>query len=337
MAVMKILVVGYGSIGQRHVMNLRQLMPDAQIAIWRQYTKQGPSLSGDGLYFVYHLEDALAFAPHCAFICNPSPLHVETGIHLAEQDIHLFIEKPISNTLENIEVLMSMCSRRCLKLMVGYNFRFYTPLQIMQQAVQDGKIGDILSVRAETGQYLPDWRPGRDYRQTVSAQQSLGGGVLLEMSHEIDYVRWLAGEIGRVCGRVERISNLEMDAPDTAELILDFENGAVGNIHLDMVQRAPTRTCKIIGSDGSLFWDAFTNRVALFTADQKTWSDLHSAADIDRNDMYVREVAHFLTCIQEDLEPQCTGRDGLAALQVAVAAQKSSDMGSAVALSSFIK
>jgi predicted dehydrogenase len=330
---MKILVVGYGSIGQRHVRNLQLLVPDAQITVWRQHAKPISQAESDTLKFVYCLEDALAFAPDCALVCNPSPFHIETGIFLAEKNIHLFIEKPISNKLDGIDTLITMCQHRHLKLMVGYNFRFYPPLQIMRQAILDGKIGRILSVRAETGQYLPDWRPNRDYRNTVSAQKALGGGVLLEMSHELDYVRWLIGEVDQVYGRVALLSDLEMDVADIAEIILDFSNGAVGNIHLDMVQRAPTRTCKIIGSTGSLFWDAFSNQVGWFSADLQTWSDLHPVSDIDRNDMYVQEINHFLSCVRDDHEPLCTGSDGVAALKIVSAVQRASDTGRHILLS----
>jgi predicted dehydrogenase len=330
---MKILVVGYGSIGQRHVKNLQRLAPEAQITIWRQHAKPILQTASDTPKFVYSLDDALAFAPDCALICSPSPFHIETAILLAEKNIHLFIEKPISSILDGIDTLIKMCQKQHLKLMVGYNFRFYPPLQIMRQAVLDGKIGRVLSVRAETGQYLPDWRPGQDYRNTVSAQKALGGGVLLEMSHEIDYVRWLIGEVDRVYGRVALLSDLEIDVTDSAEIILDFVDGAVGNIHLDMVQRAPTRNCKIIGSHGSLLWDAFTNRVEWFSADLQAWSDLHPLADINRNDMYVQEVNHFLSCVRDDLEPLCTGLDGVAALRIALAVQRSSDTGRHILLS----
>ena len=136
----------------------------------------------------------------------------------------------------------------------------------MRKALHQGHIGRVQSVRAEVGQYLPDWRPGIDCRQTASAQQALGGGALLELSHEIDYVRWLIGEIREVTARIARLSDLEIDVEDCAEIILTFENGTIGGPHLDMIQRAPTRTCRLIGSDGTLVWDGLTSHVARYSA-----------------------------------------------------------------------
>jgi len=329
---MKILVVGYGSIGQRHVRNLQQLVPDVQITIWRQHTTVAEQVASDTLKFVYTLDDALAFAPDCALICSPSPFHVKTGIQLAERNIHLFIEKPISNTIADVQTLISMCAQRHLTLMVGYNFRFYPPLQKMRQAVLDGKIGRVLSVRAEIGQYLPDWRPGRSYQESVSAKKSLGGGALLELSHELDYVRWILGDVDRVYARASLISDLEMDVEDMAEIILEFKNGALGSIHLDMVQRAPLRMCRIVGAEGTIEWHGHNHQVRLFTASDHTWQDVHDVVEIDRNGMYEEELQHFLNCVEDGQQPICDGEDGLRALQIVIAAKQSSMQGRSIDL-----
>jgi predicted dehydrogenase len=207
--------------------------------------------------------------------------------------------------------------------MVGYNLRFSEPLRIMQQAASAGRIGRIVGLRAEVGQYLPDWRTGTDYRQGVSARRDLGGGAILELSHELDYALWLMGEIKAVSAQADRVGDLEVDVEDLAEITLRFQSGAIGNVHVDMLQRSVTRTCRLIGIDGTLIWDAISNQVRLYEAQTKAWIDLHPAMTIDRNAMYVAELKHFFECVADQTRPLISGEDGLRVLQIALAAKQS--------------
>ena len=326
MLILRALIVGLGSMGRRHLANLRLIEPAAHITIWHQRSKrqgvaEAPSPAD---CVVYNLEDALDTKPDAALITNPASLHIETGLALAREGVHLFIEKPLSNTLDGVDELLDLCRQWSLVLTVGYNFRFYRPLQVMRQALQEGRIGCIIALRAEAGQYLPDWRPGSDYWQGVSARRNLGGGAVLELSHELDYVRWLVGEVKTVSAQVGHLSDLEIDVEDTAEIILQFRNGAIGSVHLDMIQRPATRTCRIIGTEGTLAWDWSSHCVRLFSATTNTWSDLHPPKTIDRNEMYVAELRHFLDCVRGKEEPIVSGEDGRRVLEIALAVKRSS-------------
>jgi predicted dehydrogenase len=208
--------------------------------------------------------------------------------------------------------------------MVGYNLRFHPPLQILKQSIVDGKIGKLIGIRAEVGQYLPEWRPGTDYRSSVSAKGELGGGVVFELSHELDYALWLAGDVTSVTAQADRLSDLEINVEDTAEIILRFVNGAIGSIHLDMVQQPSTRYCKITGMEGTLIWDGTTDSVTMFSNKTGQWSVLHPGEKVDRNLMYVSELQHFFTCIRDRKAPLITVFDGKRVLQVALAALQSS-------------
>jgi len=323
---MRVLIVGLGGIGRRHLANLRLIESAAHITIWHQHSKpedaaEAPSAAD---YTVYSMEDALDTKPDMTLVTNPASLHIETGLAFAQRGVHLFIEKPLSNTLDGVDELLDLCCQRALVLMVGYNLRFYRPLQVMRQALQEGRIGCTIALRAEAGQYLPEWRPASDYRQSVSARQELGGGVVLELSHELDYVRWLVGEVKAVSAQVGHLSDLEIDVEDTAEIILQFRNGAIGGIHLDMIQRPATRMCRIIGTEGTLTWDWFSHRVQLFSAATNRWSDLHPAKMIDRNEMYIAELRHFLDCVRGKDKPDVSGDDGRRVLEIALAAKQSS-------------
>ena len=329
------LVVGLGSIGRRHVRNLKQLEPEAEIIVWRR-PHSGNDLGDtaplvDGV--VTSREEALTLGADVALITNPAPFHVPCAIDLARSGTHIFVEKPLSHTLEGVDALLDDCRARALVLMVGYNFRFYKPLQLARQALADGRIGPLVSIRAEVGQYLADWRPGTDYREGVSARKDLGGGVLLELSHELDYVGWLGGEVESVYAQTGRLSDLDIDVEDTAEVVLRFACGAIGSVHLDMVQRPTTRCCRIVGTQGTLTWDGMSHQVRLYSPTTDSWRDIHPAGDMDRNEMYLEELRHFLECVRHQRQPVVTGQDGRRVLEISIGAKRSSGEMRAVALS----
>ena len=149
-------MVGLGSIGRRHVENLRLLDPSMRIAVWRHQMDTSrqmqamPDLNG----IVYCLDDALRWQPDVALLTNPAPLHVPVGLALARQGVHLFIEKPLSDRLDGVDELLGWCHDNSLVLMVGYMFRFSKALLVMKQAVEEHAIGRLVGLRAEVGQYL---------------------------------------------------------------------------------------------------------------------------------------------------------------------------------------
>jgi len=330
---MKALIVGLGSIGRRHVKNLKTIDPKVRIAVWR-HSERGSlgELCGLVEKVFYSLETALAWRPDLAVIANPAPLHVPTALSLAQNEVHLFIEKPLADSLEGLDSLLELCRNRALTLMVGYNLRFERSLQAVRQVISDGKIGRVLAVHAEVGQFLPDWRPDCDYRQSVSARKALGGGAVLELSHEMDYLRWLIGDVRCVSARLVRLSDLEIDVEDTAEIVLEFGNGVLGSVHLDMIQRSPVRTCRLVGTEGTLVWDGLARRSLLFTLSNPCWTALSSEGDQDRNESYLEEMRHFIESVETRRSPRVSGEDGRRVLEIALAVRRSSDSGQVVKL-----
>ena len=249
---------------------------------------------------------------------------------LAECGSHLLVEKPLSHSCGGIAQLIALTERRCLRLQVGYNLRFLSSLAAFRQYVQDGRIGDVHTVRCEAGQYLPDWRPGRDYRTTVSAQRALGGGVLLELSHELDYLRWIFGDIAWVEAALLRQGKLEIDVEDSAHLLLGFVSsagtaGPVANLTLDFIRRDTTRYCLAMGSEGSVRWDGISSKVHHFAAERGDWREVFSPPSLDRNDTYRMQLENMLAGIAKGEPPLVGGDDGLAVLRLIEAAQRSAE------------
>jgi predicted dehydrogenase len=327
-------VIGLGSIGRRHLRNLRQFDADARITVLRHDrnlpTPEDAAKLADRI--VYRLDDVLDERPDYAVIASPAPFHTEAATVLAERGVHLFIEKPIADRLEGVDSLINVCRRNECVLLIGYVLRYHPLLQIVRESICRGDIGRVLSLRAEVGQYLPEWRPALDYRQSVSARKDLGGGALLELSHEIDYVRWLGGEIVNVYAYTAHAGGLEIDVEDLAEITLRYENGAVGSIHLDMVQACPTRTCRVIGTDGTLDCDFFKTKVCIYSRQTKQWADLSLKETIAKNDIYIIQMQHFLDCVAGRTKPIVTGEDGKRVLQIVLAAKDSAESGRSVDL-----
>ncbi len=323
---MRALIVGLGSIGKRHLRNLRAILPTAEITVWRQHGRSGNDIDfyPQANKFVYSLEDALNTRPEIAIIANPASYHIKTGLELAHAGTSLLVEKPISNQVEAVSDLIELCTSQSLTLMTGYNLRFQPALQALQQQVREGIIGQVLCLQAEVGQYLPEWRPDSNYSQGVSAQRQLGGGVVLELSHELDYARWLMGEIATVSAQTKKLSDLAVDVEDTANIQLTFTSGAIGNLHLNMIQRDNSRTCKLIGTEGSLLWNGITSEVSLYSANTRAWQQIFATKDNDRNEMFVNELKHFLNCVTSGSKPLVTGEDGLRILEIALAVHESS-------------
>lgn len=318
----RILIVGLGSIGKRHLKLARELRPDADIQVLRhQKSKEVPEFASGCLF---HLEDALDFCPQIAIIANPASMHLDVAKPLAAKGVHLLIEKPLAASSEGVQSFLNTCAESKVVLMVGYNLRFLPSLQEFQRLLHKDRIGKILSVRCEAGQNLLAWRPDTDYRKTVSAQSKLGGGVLLELSHEIDYLRWIFGEISWVKASCSTQSNLEIDVEDTVHAILGFKTGNLqGTLNMDFIRHDTMRTCTAIGERGTLRWDALAGEVIFFEQGADQWQTMFHAKQ-QREDAYLAEWHHFLQCINIDQKPIVSGGNALDVLQIVDAIKSSS-------------
>ena len=262
------------------------------------------------------------FKPSLVLICTPPVYHVEQALAAVEAGAHVFIEKPLSHQAAGIRRLIQEAQLRERHAQVGYNLRFHPGLRILKKLVDSGRIGRVLWLSAEAGQYLPDWRPWQNYRESYSAMRELGGGILLDGSHEMDYICWLLGRPTEVTCRAERISDLEVDVEDSAWVHLGYPDRRRAQLHLDFVQRTYTRTCKIVGEGGTAFWDYSSHAVQWYSAKERSWKALPYA--FEPNDMYVAEMRHFLDSLNggssvADLE------QGEAVIQLVEAAKRSSE------------
>jgi predicted dehydrogenase len=317
---MKLLVIGCGSIGLRHIANLRALGIESILAFDPDPARVAAAVDRFSVTPRRSLEEGLEGRPEAALICTPPARHIPLATRALAAGCHLFIEKPLSNDLQGVDELLEAARRADRAVCVGYNLRFEEGMVRLKRRVEEEEIGRVLSLRAEYGQYLPDWRPERNYRDTYTAQLSLGGGIVLDGSHEIDYARWLCGEVEGVYCSAGRFSSLEMDVEDIAEISLRMQNRLACQVHLDCVDRAYTRRCRLIGEKGTLEWDVKAG-LRRYDAQAKSWSEEPGCPDLNR--MFRAEMAHFLACVRGEESPRAGGSDGKRVLQIALAALRS--------------
>jgi predicted dehydrogenase len=317
------LVIGCGSIGKRHIKNLRELGVADIIAFDVRADRRSDVTSTLGIETVETLAAAWERRPDVAFITAPTSLHVSVAYEAALRHCHLFIEKPLSNSWMDVEQLLAVVKQRDLITLVGCNMRFHPGLMTVKKLLDRQAVGRVISARVEFGQYLPDWHPSEDYRQSYSARRDLGGGVILDVIHEIDYVRWLLGEVAGATCVAGKLSRLEIDTEDTAAILLGFESGALAEVHLDYIQRTHRRTCQIIGEDGSIHWDFFSGQVHWYLPNKEEPEVLNNPAAWEPNQMYLDEMKHYLRCLAREEKPALDAFEAARVLQIALAAKES--------------
>ncbi len=319
---MRIAVIGCGSIGRRHIRNLLALGTKEVIGCDTNPGRADAVKADYGSAGVLEFSEALASGLDAVVVGTPTSLHVPLALEAAKAGCHLFIEKPLSDRLDGIDGLVGEVDRRQLVTLIGSNFKFHPSFIRMKEIITSGILGRVLSARCQFGQYLPDWHPWEDYRKTYSARSDLGGGILLD-SHEFDYMSWFLGDIEEVFCMARKLSNLEIDTEDTAEVILRFSGGEIGEIHLDYTQRAYQRNYEFFGENGTLKWDFNERKVWLYDAKDGIWQVFEEPRGYDVNTMFIEEMKHFLDCVQKRRQTVTDIHAGMKVFQAIMAAKDS--------------
>lgn len=330
-ATSKILIIGGGSIGQRHLKNLLSLGCKNISLVETNLGRAEDLAKKFNLKVFSSAKEALEKEKfEVVFVCAPTVYHLENALAAARAGADLFVEKPLSHNLDEVEKLLKIVKEKKLITMVGSNWKFYPLFKKMKELLESGIIGRVFSARCQFGQYLPDWHPKEDYRQGYSANKKLGGGILLD-SHEFDYMTWFMGEAVKLSCLSIHSGLLETDTEDVAEIILEFKSGAIGEIHLDYLQRFYQRNFEFFGSEGTIKWDFASRKVILQTKNNGR-QEFPLASGYDLNDMYIEEAKHFLDCVEQRKETIAPVDFGAKILRLIVAAKESSAKNKTISL-----
>jgi len=322
---MKILIIGAGSIGIRHLTNLKGLgytvivvdeMKEArEAALWNGASRALPSL-----------DRALAESPEAAFICTYSNNHITPSIECAKAGCHLLIEKPLSTTLEGISRLSGIVSQKKLITFIGCNMRFHPAIRKLKALLETGTIvGKPLWTDMEFGFYLPFAK--KNYTSSYMASRKLSGGVIFDVIHELDYALWLFGDAKKVFCSISSLSPIRIRNYDTAEMIIDHKSGMRTRIHVDYLQHTYTRRCKIVGDKGTMFWDFNTQKISCFSANRKKQKHIPMKTELIHNKMFIDEIRYFFDCIKKKKNTFNNVACALRTLKTALACHESAKAG----------
>ena len=309
---MNVLLVGCGSIGKRHLENLNRLAVVEHIFV---YSKVKNCLSGlkdkRKVSLVKSIDD---IHPDLAIIANETYKHIDTAVILARKGTHLFIEKPLSHKLSGkLNLLKKIARQKKIKISVGYNLRFLGALKFVKTKLSRNAIGKIYFAKIEVGQYLPSWRSKRDYRVSYSASKKRGGGVSLDLSHEIDYMRYFFGEPRTWEVVKAKVSSLKIDSEDIFEGIYVYSK-FVCNVHMDYLQKDMKRIIRIEGEKGSIICDFIKKRITINASGRKTTVSNKKLFDLDKT--YTDEILSFIKSVKFNREPAVTLDDGVKVLEL---------------------
>ena len=320
-----ILVLGAGSIGRRHLRNIQAEHPRARLAV---YDPQVENLAGLAPPVAPFADPAAAWgwSPDIVFVCSPSSEHLFAAQEALRRGCHVFIEKPLAHTLEGLGEFVELCESSGRVVQVGANMRYHPGPRMLRRLLDEGAVGRVLSVSTTYGGYLPEWRPSQDYRSSYSAQARLGGGVLLDVIHEVDTALWYLAAPVAVTGMASRSGLLEIDTEDQARVLIRDEGGALGDVRLDYLQKPVQRHYTIVGEHGRLDWDIHRPHVRLLPRDGGEVLVPLDPRELNEPDhAYIEQLREFMVCVETGGRPMVGAREGAVAVTVALLAREASD------------
>lgn len=338
---MKILMIGLGSIGQRHLRNIRKLYGDEhEILAYRvrrlQQTFSDDMKIRDGINLedefnirvYFNLDEALLERPQVAFITNITAKHMECAICAAKAGCDLFLEKPVSDSMEGISELRKVIVENHNIVYVGYQNRFHPCIKDVRNYLDIGKIGQVISGDNEFSERLVTMHTYEDYSKTYMARKEMGGGPILNLQiHCLDYLQMLFGVPESVYSVAGSNSGLDINVEDFASSLYSFrrDDGSLFPVHshTDFLQYPPVHRLKIVGEKGRIEADlnqAFTKLIV----DGLTVSE-NEHKDFIRNDMFIEELKEFFSCVNERRRPTADFKQGIIGLKMALAAKKSAE------------
>ena len=325
-------VAGSGSIGRRHLENLRRL-GETRATFYRT-GRRDPAAPHVEAPEEFDLDRALEGRPLAVLVCNPSALHVPVALAAVRGGAHVLIEKPLSHSLHGVQALEDEVRRQGAVALVGFQYRFHPSLRRAKQWLEESALGRVVCARAHWGEDVSTWHPGEDWRRGYAARADLGGGAVRTLCHPLDYLRWLLGAVESVTATTSREA-LGLDVEDLAHVVLRFASGALATVSLDYHQRPRAHGFEIVGTRGRISWGDDDGAAYLHDTVRGRVTPFLPAPGFSRNSMFLDEMRHFLACVDGRETPQCGLPDGRAALEIALAALRSAEEGRRVRIGCF--
>jgi predicted dehydrogenase len=290
----RIVVVGYGSIGRRHIGNISKLKIDAEVYCFRRSNSSIEEFPY--VQILTEVEQLKALSPDAILVCNPSHLHLDWIELAVELKSHVFVEKPLVTTQADLNRVKDYTNSFTNRVFfIGFMMRYHKGIVELSKQLSSGKIGSPYHARLEFGGYLPSW-PYADYKESYAARKDMGGGVIFTISHELDTAQYLFGYDAVLVVVKSSTNLLGISGEEMAELVLNYSDKQV-SIHLDYLQRDYHRTIRVLGDKGSLMWDWNAGTLTFKKVGEKS-EIVFEETDFDVNQLYVDELRDFFNLIE---------------------------------------
>ncbi len=324
----RILVIGVGSIGKRHIRNLKKIGISANnilaIDTRKDRLDEVRSLGVNKCFSSIYQVRREKF--DAAIICSPTSLHVKQCLWLAKRKKHLLIEKPLSHNLKDLNKLKKIIIKNKIVAMIAYIFRFHPGVIHAKKILDKNKIGKKLYFRGEFSEYLPDWHPYENYKKFYMAEKKQGGGSILDQCHIMDLSHFLMGEFKDILCLNTKKSKLQIKADDFSELIVNNKNGTVSSIHTDIFGRRHSKFFEIKAEKGNLKWDFYHNTLEVYFSKNKKIKVYKFRKDFNLS--YIEEIKHFIDCVLKNkLKTKIPYDVGLSTMKLISAAEISHKTG----------
>lgn len=349
--IQKVLFVGLGGIGQRHLRNLKSIKgEEIQVFAYRKRNAQfvlnnrleiieDEELNSKyAITCVSSLEEAFEKGVRTVFICNPTSLHMEVLLPALEAGCSVFIEKPIAASLEQFDKVEKLLQKNNNVVFVGYQNRYHPCIKKAKELIECHAVGDVLAVYAEIGECVKNWHKYENYRDMYACRKDLGGGVIVTQIHELDYLYYLFGLPQTVYAVGGKLSDLDIDVEDVVDILMGYETerGSVPvSVHQDYIQVPPRRSCRIIGTKGKLEFDLLTSEIVQY--DELGTSVYKEQFEFERNDMFLEEMKQFLACAETGEDSPISFKEGKQSLVMAMAAKESMQSGQKVVIKNEVR
>ena len=289
---MKILIVGFGSIGQRHFLNFKKY---SEVKVFESQPKKTES------FFLQSIKDALKWNPDGIIICTPTHTHFDVAKKFFGINTQILIEKPLIHKFSLVKRFKENRNIDLKKISVVSNMRFHKGILTLKKNIS--RIGKIFFVRSHFGNWLPNMRPKVDYRKVYSANKKLGGGIVLDCIHEIDYLSNLFGEIKKISLFKKKLSSLEIDVEDFATMVIQHNEKIISELHLDYLRPIKKRGCEVVGEKGTLIWESLGKKpekckVKFCKKGDSKFSTIYFSKDLDINAPYDLMAKEFIKKIK---------------------------------------
>ena len=323
---LKFLVLGCGSIGQRHVKNL--LLAGHDVRVWNRSVDRLEAVKAEfGIHGSVDLTSMLNVSYDAIYICTPSSLHAHHAELAIMNGSNVFIEKPVGSSMQDISSL-HVKAKQCQKVIaVGSNMRFHPGPMFIKSLVEEKRLGRVVSASMWGGMHLPSWHPNENYLKMYSSLKSLGGGALNDFIHEIDLIHWIFGDVMELTAFVQNSGTLGIETEDMADILFKMHEGYVVSLHIDYLQKPFQRGLRAVCENGWVEWDITKPLIRVFRYSTNDFEYVDNSKKWSHNDMYISQQEHFLYLISQKKKHLKGYEDGVKALEVVEAIKLSDKFG----------